>query len=283
MRKREMERLLARHVAPAYPALTLDGDRLVQVDGPLARGLLFDRSQLNPRAFRVSAFVIVLSVPADHLSLGDALDVGDFTLTDEDDERAVFGRVHAALHPAADVWLAERATLTDVADRVRDVSGWQLDGRLGRQIRAHCLAHLGRHGKARRALKRLRLELRVADAPDGLPEQVDALLAALDTSPAATHELLDRWTAATRAALGLDGIPERCLVVPGAPPPSPGGREEDETWTGWRLRARLAAFPDLLGAPRWLDGRVGPHAQGVLRRNAGARRPAELGDDGPSK
>jgi hypothetical protein len=203
--KREMARLIKQHVLPAFPELTPVGDLLVKVDrSPILSGFLFERSQMDPRGFRLNALVQPLYVPAEDISLGTAKIVGDYHLGDgEADADAVFEQVVADARSVGEPWLEQSSEPVKLAEQVMDVPTWMMGRDLAREIKAYSLIYAGRHEAGGRELKRLRRRLRIRGDDAELAARVGLVAEALDESPERAVAVLDRWADETRATLKL--------------------------------------------------------------------------------
>jgi hypothetical protein len=206
VKRRELERIVTRGFAPAFPELRLVKDMLVRWDGdPIVRGFLFGRSQMNDRMVRLHAYAQALLVPDDVVSLGVAQLLGDYFFDDEHDEAETVAEMLLAARTDGLAFLSRVSDCSSLADTALLVPGHKMDAVYGWEIRAYCLIWTGDLVGARDALERLRRDLSPSDFPwhAVILERAERVATALEDSPDAARALLEEWASTTAAALGL--------------------------------------------------------------------------------
>lgn len=207
MKLRRLERLVERHIAPAFPELKLSRDLLVRFDGdPIVRGFVFDRSQMHGSIVRLDVFAQPLFVPAEGIFLSVATTLGEFVF-DEDDatDAAVMTEMLALAETDGRSFLSSVSDCASLAQVVLEMPPDRMDDRLGAEIRAYCLLWTGRIGDAARELDELAENLRDFEVDwefDAL-NRVKEVRQALRRSEAEARELLSAWAQGTTRALGL--------------------------------------------------------------------------------
>jgi hypothetical protein len=208
--KRQVQRAVERYVAARFPDLQPLGDLLVARNGPLLRGFLFDRSQLDKFGFRLHAFVKVLSVPQDYIDLGLSRELGDFSAQDGGEEATFLAAAQQA-EAQGRPYLAMVSDCEALAANMEPaMKPWATSDCHVNEARAHCLIWLGRDREARRELEKA---ARDVDPPERdwerrLLERVRLVEEKLDTSHQAALTLLTEWADQTTRALGLEELRE---------------------------------------------------------------------------
>ncbi len=209
MTRKQLQRLVDRHLAPAFPELTFRADGLYRWDGdPVLRGFAFDRSSSNRDGVRVHVLAQPLLIPDDVVTLGLAELLDDVFLRDGDEAELMAG-VRAKAEGAGRAFLRRTSTCEALAASILQLRREDGMGEgLAHEWRGACLAWIGEDAGAEAALARAAQENAAGTTAweaEAL-ERVRELQAALATSPAATLELLAGRARATRAALGLDDV-----------------------------------------------------------------------------
>lgn len=205
MKLRELQRLVDRHVAPAFRELKLSRDLLVRWDGdPIVRGFVFDRSQMHGSVVRVEAFAQPLFIPSEviHLSLGTTL--GEFEF-DDHDTKALMAEILARAEKEGRAFLARVSDCAALAKTVLEMPEDRMDPNLGGEIRACCMIWIGRTGDGRTELEAVADRLRDfgVEWEFDLLDRVTQLLQTLERSPDEARDLLRTRAEETARALGL--------------------------------------------------------------------------------
>ena len=206
MRRRRIESLVKRHIAPSFPELTLVRDLLVRWDGdPIVRGFAFARSRKHASMVRMEVFAQPLFVPADVVGLSVAQELGQFLFDDVASEIELLEGMRALAEHEGRAFLRRVSDCAALAQTVPAMPPGRMDGRLGDEIRAYCMVWLGRTAEARDILDVLIHELRAFEVEYEfeLLSRVRHVKQTLERSDHEARELLRTWADGTARALGL--------------------------------------------------------------------------------
>lgn len=206
MKRRRVERLVKRHIAPSFPELTLVRDLLVRWDGdPIVRGFAFDRSRMHASLVRMEVFAQPLFVPADVVALSVAQELGQFLFDEVASEVELLEGMRALAEHEGRAFLRRVSDCAALAQTVRAMPPDRMDDRLGDEIRAYCMVWLGRTAEAHAVLEVLIHELRAFEVEYEfeLLSRVRHVKQTLERSDREAHELLRTWADGTARALGL--------------------------------------------------------------------------------
>lgn len=206
MRRRRVEHLVKRHIAPSFPELTLVRDLLVRWDGdPILRGFAFARSRAHASMVRLEVFAQPLFVPADVVGLAVAQELGQFLFDEVASEIELLEGMRALAEHDGRAFLQRVSDCAALAQTVPALPSDRLDGRLGDEIRAYCMVWLGRTAEAKAVLEVLIQELRAFEVESEfeLLSRVRHVKQTLERSNHAARELLRTWADGTARALGL--------------------------------------------------------------------------------
>ena len=206
MRRRRVERLVKRHIAPSFPELTLVRDLLVRWDGdPILRGFVFDRSRMHASLVRMEVFAQPLFVPADVVALSVAQELGQFLFDEVASEIELLEGMRALAEHEGRAFLQRVSDCAVLAQTVPAMPQDRMDDRLGDEIRAYCMVWLGRTAEARAVLDVLIHELREFEVEYEfeLLSRVRHVSQTLERSDHEARELLRTWADGTARALGL--------------------------------------------------------------------------------
>lgn len=206
MRRRRIESLVKRHIAPSFPELTLVRDLLVRWDGdPIVRGFVFDRSRRNASMVRMEVFAQPLFVPAEGVGLSVAQELGEFLFDEVASEVELLEGMRALAEHEGRAFLQRVSDCAALAQTVPAMPPDRMDDRLGDEIRAYCMVWLGRTAEARDVLDVLIHELRAFEVEYEfeLLSRVRHVKQTLERSDDEARELLSTWAGGTVRALGL--------------------------------------------------------------------------------
>jgi hypothetical protein len=206
VKRRRVERLVERHIAPSFPELTLVRDLLVRWDGdPIVRGFAFGRSRMHPSMVRMEVFAQPLFVPADVVGRSVAQELGQFLFDEVASEIELLEGMRALAEHEGRAFLRRVSDCAALAQTVPAMAPERIDDRLGDEIRAYCMVWLGRTAEARAVLDVLIHELRAFEAESEfeLLGRVRHVKQALERSDHAARELLRTWADGTARTLGM--------------------------------------------------------------------------------
>ena len=206
MRRRRVESLVKRHIAPSFPELTLVRDLLVRWDGdPIVRGFAFARSQMHASLVRMEVFAQPLFVPADAVGLSVAQELGQFLFDDVASEIELLEGMRALAEHEGRAFLQRVSDCAALAQTVPAMPPERMDDRLGDEIRAYCMIWLGRTAEAQAVLEVLIHELRAFEVEYEfeLLSRVRHVKQTLERSDHEARELLKTWAGGTARALRL--------------------------------------------------------------------------------
>jgi hypothetical protein len=176
--------------------MTVAGDALVRVNGPVVSGFHFNRSQMDKQSFTLHAFAQMLTIPREGVTLGVSLELGDYS-TEAGDE-AAFAEATREADGRGRAYLDRVGTCDALLQSLPSTRGAMVDDTVLREIRSHCLLLRGDYDAARRELEAL-----VDDASPQRSERASIVLDALEQSPESAMDVLTGWQSVTCAALGL--------------------------------------------------------------------------------
>ena len=206
MRRRRIESLVKRHIAPSFPELTLVRDLLVRWDGdPIVRGFVFRRSGAHTSMVRMEVFAQPLFVPADVIGLSVAQELGQFLFDEVASEIELLEGMRALAEHEGRAFLRRVSDCAALAQTVRAMPSDRMDDRLGDEIRAYCMIWLGRTAEAQAVLEVLIHELRAFEVEYEfeLLSRVRHVKQTLERSDREARDLLRTWAGGTARALGL--------------------------------------------------------------------------------
>jgi hypothetical protein len=152
MKRRDLERGVARYVVPEFPSLRNLGVTLGDVrEGYLLRGLAFDPSGSAPGIFRVRVFGQMLSVPADGERYVLFRRLGDFDAAGGEAE--AYAAAAAAGRDEGRRYLSRLDGCKGLVRNFRSVVPRTPDDPLAREMLAHCHALCGDLETADRELR----------------------------------------------------------------------------------------------------------------------------------
>jgi hypothetical protein len=206
VRRRRIESLVKRHIAPSFPELTLVRDLLVRWDGdPIVRGFVFGRSRAHASMVRMEVFAQPLFVPADAVGVSVGQELGQFLFDEVASEIELLEGMRALAEHEGRAFLRRVSDCAALAQSVPAMAPERMDDRLGDEIRAYCMVWLGRTAEARAVLDVLLHELRAfeVEAEFELLSRVRHVKQTLERSDDEARELLSTWAAGTARALRL--------------------------------------------------------------------------------
>ena len=206
MRRRRIESLVKRHIAPSFPELTLVRDLLVRWDGdPIVRGFAFGRSRTHLSMVRMEVFAQPLFVPADVVGLSVAQELGQFLFDEIASEVELLEAMRVLAEHEGRAFLRQVSDCASLAQAVPTMPPDRMDDRLGDEIRAYCMIWLGRTAEAQAVLDVLVHELRAFEVEYEfeLLSRVRHVKQTLERSDDEARDLLKTWAAGTARALRL--------------------------------------------------------------------------------
>ena len=195
MKRRDVQRLVRRHLAPSFPEFELTEDLLARWDGdPIARGFVFDR---HADFVRLQAWAQPLFVPADDVNLGIAETLGDLWLDGDAHESKVAAEMLQQAPSDGRTFLHRVSDCSSLAKTVLELPGDRLDPSHTARASGCCLIWLGRAEEAAPQLDVAIEEL------EPIETEWDLELLGVSPTEDEARALLAGWSAETAKALKL--------------------------------------------------------------------------------